>query len=188
MFSSSFATQRPTDLDAMGWYSEDEGAPAEIDINSAEKEDLVAMEITVDSGAGETVANPKDFPDSELKPSPGSQHGQVYVGPGGERIPNLGQFSTDMNLEDLRAGRFTFQGAEVRKPLMSVSSVNDNGNMVVFDNEGSYIIPPTATTALKKIRELIQGVAGKVTLNRQHGVYNMKVWQQRKPGFTRQGR
>ena len=43
-------------------------------------------EITVDSGAGETVVNPDDWPNVDLKPSKGSVKGQRYVRPGGEKI------------------------------------------------------------------------------------------------------
>ena len=37
-------------------------------------------EITVDSGAGESVVNPDDWPNVDLKPSKGSVKGQRYVG------------------------------------------------------------------------------------------------------------
>ena len=47
-------------------------------------------EITVDIGAGESVVNPGDWPSVDLKPSKGSVKGQRYVGPGGEKIDNLG--------------------------------------------------------------------------------------------------
>ena len=47
-------------------------------------------EITVDSGAGESVVNPDDWPNINLKQSKGSGTGQRYVGPGGEKIVNLG--------------------------------------------------------------------------------------------------
>ena len=46
-------------------------------------------EITVDSGAGESVVNPDDWPNVDLKPSKGSVKGQRYVGPGGERLTIL---------------------------------------------------------------------------------------------------
>ena len=42
-------------------------------------------EITVDSGAGESVVNPDDWPNVDLKPSKGSVKGQRYVGLGSER-------------------------------------------------------------------------------------------------------
>ena len=45
--------------------------------------------ITVDSSAGESVVNPDDWPNADLKPSKTSVKGQRYVGPGGEKIDNL---------------------------------------------------------------------------------------------------
>ena len=39
--------------------------------------------ITVDSGAGESVVNPDEWPNADLKPSRGSVKGQRYVGFGG---------------------------------------------------------------------------------------------------------
>ena len=46
-------------------------------------------ENTVDSGAGESVLNPDDWPNIDLKTSKGSVKGQRYVGLGGEKIDNL---------------------------------------------------------------------------------------------------
>ena len=46
-------------------------------------------EITVDSGAGESVVDPEDWPNVDLKPSNGSVKGQRYVGPGCEKVDNL---------------------------------------------------------------------------------------------------
>ena len=40
-------------------------------------------EITVGSSAGDSVVNPDDWPNVDLKPSKGSVKGQRYVGPGG---------------------------------------------------------------------------------------------------------
>ena len=51
-------------------------------------------EITVDSGAGASVVNPDDWPNVDLKPSKGSVKGQRYVGPGSEKIDNLGEFDS----------------------------------------------------------------------------------------------
>ena len=41
------------------------------------------VDITMDSGAGAPVANPKDFPGCEVTDSPGSLAGQMFVGPDG---------------------------------------------------------------------------------------------------------
>ena len=54
-----------------------------------------------------------------------------------------------MTLEGGQEGRFTFQAAPVRKPLLAVSSVNDKGNLVLFDGDESYIIPGKAAAWIK---------------------------------------
>ena len=46
-------------------------------------------DISVDSSAGESVVNPDDWPNIDLKPSKGSVKGQRYVGLGGDKIDNL---------------------------------------------------------------------------------------------------
>ena len=83
------------------------------------------IELTVDSGAGDTVAHTKDhFPDIPMMPSAGSRAGRTYLGPGGEPLRNLGEQRVELSVGDQR-GLFTFQSANVRKPLLAVSSIND---------------------------------------------------------------
>ena len=102
-------------------------------------------EITVDSGAGESVVNPDGWPHVELKPSKGSVKGQRYGGPGGEKTDNLEELTVRVRTERDGGGDIsspvTFQGAKVRKPLLAVSGVIDKGNFVVFDGSGSFILP-----------------------------------------------
>ena len=111
---------------------------------------------------------------------------QKYLGLAGEEIPNQGQLSTAMTLEGGQEGIFTFQAAPVRKPILAVSSVNDKGNLVVFDGEASYIIPGKQPL-VAKLRKMIQDIPGKVKLHRKNGVYNLRTWKPR-PVFRRQGR
>ena len=108
--------------------------------------------MTVDSGAAETVAPLAAFPGSCLTDSPGSLSGQKYVGPGGEKITNEGQFKVQMRLENGQLAASTFQAAKIRKPLLAVSSVNDKGNLVLFDNNESFIIPGTRKDLIRKLR------------------------------------
>ena len=82
-------------------------------------------------------------------------------------------------------GKITFQAAPVRKPLLAVSSVNDKGHLVLYDLQGSYVIPSSAPE-ISQIRELVKKVKGKLVLHREHGVFNLKVWK-KKPAFSRQG-
>ena len=77
-----------------------------------------------------------------------------------------------MTLEGGREGRFTFQAAPVRKPLLAVSSVNGKGNMVIFDGENSYMIPGRNSPIVVKIRQLDQDGPGKKRLCRNNGVYH----------------
>ena len=70
---------------------------------------------------------------------------------------------------------------------MAVSSVNDKGNLVVFDEKGSFIIPGGNKYLIGQLRTLIQRVPDKVKLHRKNGVFHMKAWKL-KSGFTRQGR
>ena len=133
-------------------------------------------EITVDSGAGESVADPEDFPGHLVSASPGSLMGQKFVGPGGEKIPNQGQFTPKMVTEPGSIGQVTFQAGKVRRPLMAVSRVNDKGNPVLFDGEASFILPG-GTALVEEIRALVKKIPGKVPLHRRNGVYNMRAWQ-----------
>ena len=125
-------------------------------------------EITVDSGAGESVVNPDDWPNVDLKPSKGSVKGQRYVGPGGEKIDNLGELTVKVRTERHGGGdissRVTFQGAKVRKPLLAVSGVIDKGNIVVFDGSGSFILPGSCA-GVASVGKAITGVQGRIPLH-----------------------
>lgn len=74
----------------------------------------------------------------------------------------------------------------MRKPLLAVSSVNDKGNMVVFDGAGSFIVPgrcPQVTA----IRKLLKRATPAIPLHRRNGVYMMKAWrkEEAQKGFAR---
>ena len=138
-----------------------------MELTAEEKLKYDRTEITMDSGAGATVTNPEHFPGCVVTDSPGSLAGQTYIGPAGERIPNEGQFTVPLTLDDGRVTRSTYQAAKVRKPLMAISSVNDKGNIVVFDKKGSFVIPGGNKDLVEKIRALIQQAQDKVELHRK---------------------
>merc|ERR1712079_138998 len=104
------------------------------------------------------------FPDCEVEASPGSLSGQHYVGPSpGTKIPNLGQFTARRTLANGLLSATKFQAAEIRKPLLAVSGLNDKGNPVWFDHDqtgGSFIIPK-GTPELQQIRKLIAQMKSK---------------------------
>ena len=92
-------------------------------------------EITVDSGAGESVVNPDEWPNVDLKPSKGSVKGQRYVGPGCEKIDNFGEL-TDTPYRTTQRGRH-LKSSDISwsqsPPWLAVLEVIDKGNIVVFD-------------------------------------------------------
>ena len=162
--------------------------PAVIELNAVDISSTHdALDITVDSGAGATVCSPSHFPESPLTDSPGSLKGQVFAGPGGELIPNQGQLQAKPTLENGAEAQLTFQAADVVAPLLAVSSVNDKGNLVLFDPQGSFIIPAHNAALIGQMRQLVKKMTGKVDLHRKNGVYKMRAWRA-KPGFARQGR
>jgi len=160
----------------------------DLDLNSLtpEQNGFTEMaEITVDSGATESVTHPKDMPNSVVEPSPGSCAGQMYVGPGGEKIPNIGQVKKQVMLEHGGLGNLQLQAAKVRKPLLAVSGVTDKGNMTIFDSEESTILPGHAPE-VAQIRKLLKQVLDRIPLHRRRGVFTMRAWDAAS-GFARQG-
>ena len=61
-----------------------------LEMTPEEKKKYDQIDITMDSGAGASVANPKNFPGCTVTDSPGSLAGQHFVGPAGEKICNEG--------------------------------------------------------------------------------------------------
>ena len=59
----------------------------------------VNPDITVDSGAGASVANQAHFPHCVVEPSPGSEGGQSFIGASGACMPNRGQIKPKLILE-----------------------------------------------------------------------------------------
>ena len=67
------------------------------------------------------------------------------------------------------------QDAPVRKPLAAVSGITHKNNLVLFDQEGSFIAPGDAPE-VKQIRKLIKQVKDKIVLYEDKGVYLMPFW------------
>ena len=121
-------------------------------------------EIKVDSGAGESVVNPDNLPNIDLKPSKGSVKGQRYV-------------AEQHDGSDI-SSRMTFQGAKVRKPLLEVSGVIDKGNIVVFDGIASFILP-NSCAGVASVRKAITGIQGSIPLHAKNGVFVLRTWNLR---------
>ena len=138
------------------------------------------QEITVDSGARESVVNPDDWPYVDLKPSQGSVKGQRFVGPGGEKINDLGDVTVKVRTKQHGGGdissRVTFQGAKVRKPLLALSGVIDKGHIVVFDGSGPHIMP-SSCASVASVRRAITGVQGRIPLLAKNEIFVLRTWE-----------
>ena len=86
----------------------------------------------------------------------------------------------DTVVETGDTGSLTVQAADVRKPLLAVSSLNRKGNPVWFDNQQSFVIPATARN-LAAIRKMIKEIPNKIPLHTENGVYKMKAWRKTGP-------
>ena len=146
------------------------------------------IDVTVDSGAANSVINGDDFPNAPREESEGSRRGLVYQGPGSERIPNRGQKKFQVKPDSHSKPRnMTFQDAKVRKPLAAVSGITEKNNIVLFDKKGSFIAPADCAE-VAEIRRLINQVKSKIELHEKRGVYLMPVWiEDKASGFTRRG-
>ena len=120
-------------------------------------------EITVDSGAGESVVNPDDWPNVDLKPSRGSVKGQRYVCPGGGKMDNAGELTVKVRSERDVSSRMTSQELKVRKHLLAVSGVIDKGIFIL----------PNSCAGVASVREAITGVQGRA----KNGVLVLRTWE-----------
>ena len=129
-------------------------------------------DITIDSGASETVCNDSDFGKLPTNPGIGSRNGVKYMSASGNHLANLGEKSVAFATEDWQARNMKFQVCDVTKPLASVSHICKKGHRVVFEN-GFGCIENLTTGELTWLRE-------------ERGQYILDVWIPAQ-GFPRQG-
>ena len=163
-----------------------------MDVDSAPGRGWKKVEVTVDSGAAHSVIDGDQYPQVPREESAGSKRGQVYLGPGTERIPNRGQKRFKVvprgQRQRQQMHQMTFQDAKVRKPLAAVSGIVDKNNLVLFDKQGSFIAPANEPE-VAEIRRLIKQVKSRIALEEKRGVYIMPMWIQEAeaPVFSRPG-
>ena len=119
----------------------------------------------MDSGANETVMDDEDLEEVETTESWGSKHGQEYEVANGVKIPNLGEKEFVGWTEQGQKKAVKAQVREANKALLSVKKLTTAGNMVVFDQEGSYIMD-TGTREVTWLKE-------------DNGMYMLRMWVQR---------
>ena len=96
------------------------------------------IEITVDSGAVDTVV-PPGLIGARVVQTAATKAGFAYKGADGSDIPHLGQQVLEGTTETNDPVRMTVQVAKITKPLASVKKMTQAGNRVVFDGADSYI-------------------------------------------------
>jgi hypothetical protein len=160
----------------------------DMDVDEAPGAGWRRIDVTVDSGAANSVINGDDFPNVPREESEGSKKGLVYQGPGSERIANRGQKRFKVRPQDQSSVRnMTFQDAKVRKPLAAVSGITEKNNIVLLDKKGSFIALASCPE-VAEIRRLIMQIKSKIELQEKRGVYLMPIWiEDRSSGFTRRG-
>jgi hypothetical protein len=96
------------------------------------------IKFTVGSGAAETVCEKSDATDFPTIYG-GSKSLAKYIMPNSEIVENDGE--KHLKVKTAEGGKFIVrtQLTDVRKPLMSVSKVCDEGNIVVFEQNGGCV-------------------------------------------------
>ena len=136
----------------------------------------VEIEITIDSGACDTVMPENMCPHISLLASESSRAGLEYEVANGEGLPNLGEKKCLMMTEDSNMmKRVIFQCADVHKALLSVSRVADLGYECILGKDGG------------QLRDVVTGDI--VPLHRRGNLYVMRAWVKQDtsstPGFGR---
>ena len=119
------------------------------------------LELTVDSGAADTVAPEDELEGFEVDLSEASSEGFVVAD--GTKIPNLGKKSALLSAKNWSVPRnIAFQVAPVHKTLLSVSKLTENNHRVVFEPDYAYI------------EDLASGE--RTQLVKKNGLYVLRAW------------
>lgn len=110
------------------------------------------LSIAVDSGACQSVIDPEDVPEYEVTETAESRRGDNFNSATGEEIPNLGELKIPMVTREMSIRSMRFAAAPVKKPLGSVKSMNKANHIVLFDEDGSFIMNK-ATGEVNMMRE-----------------------------------
>ena len=126
----------------------------------------------MDSGAVAPVEPPSMLPNVKVVPSPGSIRGQNYTSASKHKLKNLGQQRIKACTEEGDETEVLFQIADVSKPLVSVSSICERGNRVLFGKSGGVVI---------NLR-----TGKQIPFYKKNGIYILSLWlMDGDDGFTR---
>ena len=118
--------------------------------------------MTLDSGCSVFVMPSKWLRHLALEPSEGSKRGQKFVAASNHSMQNEGQRTVRFRTQDGSRRQMVFQVAAVNKILASIAGICDNGNTVLFRQDGGTI------------RHVQTG--RETEFRRQGNVYVMDMW------------
>ena len=175
----SFNCSPEMDLDTLNYAVK----PGDNAISSAAESEggWVQMEVTVDSGACDTVM-PISSCAFKILPSYQSKNAMEYEVANGESIANLGERRCIIRTPGSREERrITFQVADVHKPLLSVTRAADAGFDCLLTDTGGFLIPRQSWESRKHW----------IPISRRGNLYTMSCWVKSddrppSPGFGRQ--
>ena len=150
--------------------------PGHLCISNVEDPDpgWTEIEVTIDSGACDTVMPTRMCQHISIVASEDSKRGMEYELANGETIPNVGERHCMLMTEDSQiAKRITFQCADIHKPLLSVSRCADLGYQCVLGRGDG---------------ELVDETSGEIIpLHRRGNLYVMRAWirQDKSTDFAR---
>ena len=132
-------------------------------ISSMGTSEWVEIEITVDSGACDTVMPISMCGHISVISTPESRAGLEYEVANGASIPNVGERHCLVMTEDAQSmKKLIFQCADVHKALLSVANVADMGFECLLGKEGGIL------------RDVTSGEV--IPLHRRGNLYHMRAW------------
>ena len=146
------------------------------DRQGKEDDDGEYIEVTVDSGAADSVMHKRMAKNFRVRESEGSKKGVKYVAAAGAVISNEGEKHVCVETEEGHHCKLKMQVAAVNKALLSVSKICDAGHDVLFTRTGGKITH-------NEIGQVVK-------FKRADGVYRLRlrVADEKPSGFQRQGR
>ena len=108
-------------------------------LNIVEEPEFLEINVTLDSGAAEHVADASDARGYTVSLSPGSKIGQGWRTANGEIIPNKGEMILELESGNSKMSS-KFQVGSVSRPLWSVGKLCDAGYRVVFDKGEATVV------------------------------------------------
>ena len=115
-------------------------------------------------------------PEVPIVPGAASQQGVVYNTADGHELANLGEQNVCFKTAEGHDCTHTWQVADVKRPLLSVTALTSKGCKVAFTHQGGEIRSPDGTRVTR--------------FGRKRGVYVLDIWVPVGPPaapFTRQG-